>query len=87
MSIVNTSLLTATIIQNENFSRPHGIAFSPDGSLAFVTNENVDGTAPPHHPTEAGGPSGNLTVIDTATRTVVKVLELEAQSAGIAVLY
>jgi len=87
VSIVNTATLVPTVIQNENFSRPHGVAFSPDGRYAFVTNENVDGTAPPHHPTEGGGPAGNLTVIDTATRAVVKVLELEAQSAGIAVLY
>lgn len=87
VSVVNTATLATTTIQDENFSRPHGVAFSPDGDYAFVTNENVDGTAPPHHPTEAGGPSGNITVIDTATRTVVKVIELEAQSAGIAVLF
>jgi YVTN family beta-propeller protein len=88
ISIVNTaSFGPATILQDPNFSRPHGIAFSPDGRYAFVTNENVDGTAPPHHPTEGGGNNGNLVVIDTATRGIVKILDLEPQSAGIAVLH
>ncbi len=89
ISIISTSNLggPATILSDPSISRPHGIAFSPDGDFAFVTNENVTGAAPPHHPTQGGGLNGNIMVIDTATRSVVKVVELEPFSAGIAVLF
>lgn len=86
VTIVNTSSLQATVLQDSSFARPHGVAFSPDGQYAFITNENREGTAPPHHG-GADGNNGNLAVINTVTRQVIKVLELEPQSAGIAVLY
>jgi YVTN family beta-propeller protein len=89
VTVISTSSLggPAAIISHPSISRPHGIAFSPDGRFAFVTNENATGAAPQHHPTQGGGRNGNIMVIDTATRAVVKVVELEPFSAGIAVLY
>lgn len=78
-------LVNVATLADGHFSKPHGVAFSPDGRYAFVTSENRDGTAPEHHPGSAGGPNGNLAVIDTATREVVKVLELGPVAAGIAV--
>jgi YVTN family beta-propeller protein len=74
-------------LADERFSKPHGVAFSPDGRYAFVTSENRDGTAPEHHPGSPGGPNGNVAVIDTQTREVVKVIELGPVAAGIAVLH
>lgn len=88
VSVINaTTLALEATLADSNFSKPHGIAFSPDGRYAFVTNENRDGTAPQHHPTQGGGQNGNLAIIDTALRKVVKVIELEPVSAGIAVLH
>jgi YVTN family beta-propeller protein len=51
---------------------PHGIAFSPDGKYAFVTQESV-GTDP-----------GAVDAIDLATLTRVASLPLPLQPTGIA---
>ena len=53
---------------------PHGIAFSPDGKYAFVTQESV-GTDP-----------GAVDAIDLATLTRVASLPLPLQPTGIALL-
>jgi YVTN family beta-propeller protein len=86
VTVVSTANLSApaAILRHDAMSRPHGVAFSPDGKYAFVTNENQDGSGSQHH--GSGGPKGNLLVIDTSTRRVVKILVLGPVSAGIAVL-
>jgi YVTN family beta-propeller protein len=75
-------------LTDSNFSFPHGVAFTDDGRYALVTNENNTGDAPAHHcPDPLDCNIGNVTIIDTATREVVKTIDLEIQSAGIAVKY
>lgn len=75
-----------TTIKNSSFANPHGVAFTADGRYAYITNENLDGSFPAHHPTEGGGNIGNVQVIDTQTHQVVKTIEVEVDPTGIAVL-
>jgi DNA-binding beta-propeller fold protein YncE len=75
-------------LTDSTFSFPHGVAFTDDGRYALVTNENNTGDAPAHHcPDPANCNIGNVTIIDTVTREVVKTIDLEIQSAGIAVKF
>ena len=53
---------------------PHGIAFSPDGRFAFVTQESI------------GVDPGAVDVIDLTTRTRVASAPLPLQPTGITVL-
>lgn len=88
VTVINTAtLMREETLTNEYFAFPHGVAFTPDGRYALVTNENQNGAAPSHHPTEGGGARGNIAIIDTQTRTVVKAIDLEPVSAGIAVKF
>ncbi|MFN0150977.1 MAG: YncE family protein [bacterium] len=88
VTVINTTTLTrVATITDPYFAFPHGVAFTPDGRYALVTNENQSGAAPAHHPTEGGSPRGNITIIDTQTRQVVKAIDLEPFSAGIAVKF
>jgi YVTN family beta-propeller protein len=73
-------------IESPAFANPHGIAFTPDGRYAYVTNENLSGDYNPHHPTEHGGNHGNVLVIDTATNQVIKIIEVEVDPTGVAVV-
>lgn len=76
----------AATIKSATFANPHGVAFTADGRYAYVTNENLSGTVPAHHPTEGGGNIGNVQVIDTQTFQVVKTIEVEVDPTGIVVL-
>ncbi|MGH7491007.1 MAG: beta-propeller fold lactonase family protein [bacterium] len=73
-------------IEHDSFANPHGVAFTPDGRFAYVTNENLDGSFPQHHPTEGGGNIGNVQVIDTQSFAVVKTIEVEVDPTGIVIL-
>lgn len=82
---VSDNQVVATI-ESPAFANPHGIAFTPDGRSAYVTNENLSGDYNPHHPTEHGGNHGNVVVIDTATNQVIKTIEVEVDPTGVAVV-
>ncbi|MDZ7343784.1 MAG: beta-propeller fold lactonase family protein, partial [candidate division KSB1 bacterium] len=75
-----------TTIESRSFANPHGIAFTPNGRYAYVTNENLDGSFEAHHPIEQGGNPGNVQVIDTATFAVIKTIEVEVDPTGIVVV-
>ena len=89
VTVINTTtMLPEETLTDSSFAFPHGVAFTDDGRYALVTNENNSGDAPPaHHCTGTCDAIGNLTIIDTTTRKVVKKIDLEVQSAGIAVKY
>ncbi len=88
VTVINaTTFQREATIMDPYFAFPHGVAFTPDGRYALITNENQNGAAPAHHPTEGGGARGNITIIDTQTRLVVKAIDLEPVSAGIAVKF
>ena len=52
----------------------HGVAFSPDGRYAYISQESV------------GADPGAVDMIDLATRTVIATVPLPAQPTGIAVM-
>jgi len=87
MSVIRVSnnQVVATI-ESPSFANPHGIAFTPDGRYAYVTNENLTGNFNPHHPTEQGGKTGHVMVIDTAINQVIKIIEVEVDPTGVAVV-
>jgi YVTN family beta-propeller protein len=73
-------------IKSPSFANPHGVAFTPDGRYAYITNENLSGNYNPHHPSEHGGNPGNVAVIDTQTFQVIKTIEVEADPTGVVVV-
>jgi YVTN family beta-propeller protein len=76
VSVVETATWTvADVISDEALAEPHGSAFSPDGSHVFISSNNLRDRYP--------GGKGTLTVIDAATRQVVKVLIVGGNAAGV----
>ena len=79
-------------IQADSFLQPHQVVFSPDGSRAFVSNNNkadhMSGMAgmEDHAAHQAAGTvNGNVTVLDTGTYEVVEVLELGKNVTGMGI--
>jgi YVTN family beta-propeller protein len=66
---------------------PHGVAISRDGKYAYVSCENLDGSDEPHHPTAGGKRIGIVSIIDIATNTVIRELEVGNFAAGVAVTH
>ena len=77
-------------IAGDGLLQPHGLVFSADGRWAFVSNNNkADHMADPGHEGHGGETAddgdGNVTVIDTDTREVIKVIELGENVTGMAI--
>lgn len=85
-------------IQGEGLRQPHAILFSPDGRRAFVSNNSkADHMADPAHAAHGGAGAdhgaeaeatplpGNVTVIDTSSLEIVKVIELGANVTGMGI--
>ena len=54
-----------------------GIAFSPDGSLVYVTSTNDTNEGTGHHPPPDGQKHpGNVAIFDATTKTIVSVAEV-----------
>ena len=66
-------------------TQPHAVAFSPDGRHAFVTCENQTGGDHQHHPIVGAKTPGIVYVIDTATRSILRSIEVGAFAAGITI--
>ncbi len=74
--VVDRILRESQISKDEvhRFSGPLAVRISADGSFAYVTNRNKNGSVPPHH--GGGGGPGFLSVIDTHTHQIVRTIEL-----------
>ena len=86
----------AAVIEGEGLAMPHGLTISPDGKRVFVSNNNL-GTGGMKMDHGAGDHSqhnmadmenkepeaGTLVVIDTATNTIEKVIELGFYPSGV----
>lgn len=69
-----------TTITGEGLAQPHGAVLSPDGRHLFVSNNNRNGTYTP----DGDNPkAGTVTVIDTKTHEIVKVIEVGPYPTGI----
>jgi len=71
--------VTATI-EGEGLAQPHGAALSPDGRYLFVSNNNRKGT---YTPTGDNPDAGTVTVIDTQTNEITKVIEVGTYPTGV----
>lgn len=70
------------VIKGEGLAQPHGAALSADGKYLYVTNNNLDGTYQPgSEPMD--NPPGTVTVINTETRQIEKVIEVGNYPTGI----
>lgn len=67
-------------IEGEGLAQPHGAVLSSDGKYLFVSNNNRKGTYSP----EGDNPdAGTVTVIDTETQEIAKVIEVGTYPTGV----
>jgi YVTN family beta-propeller protein len=85
VSIINTSSRSVVATITGLKTQPHGVAFTADGATAFVSCENQTGGAQQHHPVVGSKAPGFVYVIDVATRSIVRTIEVGAFAAGIAI--
>jgi len=65
-------------------TQPHAVAFTADGKTAYVSCENTTGDQ--HHPTVGSSKiPGIVYVIDVASRSVRREIEVGSFAAGIAI--
>ncbi len=69
-------------IEGPGLAEPHGAALSPDGRYLFVSSNNLKGGYTPRYPFVDTPAPGTVTVIDTATRAIVRVLEIGPYGSG-----
>jgi WD40 repeat protein len=74
VSIVDAETLTELVRLKTTKKIVHGVAYSPDGRYAYITQESI------------GADPGAVDVIDLGTRTVVSSIPIPAQPTGIAIL-
>lgn len=76
--------VTSILIPQGYGRQPHGVVFTPDGTAAYITTENLQNPDPPHHPTAGGTGTSFVLVIDVATKRITKKIEVGAWGQGIA---
>lgn len=73
----------AAVIEGNGLAQPHGSAMSADGRWLYISNNNRQGTYQASGAAGEGDPPGTVTVIDTRTNTIEKIIEVEAYPSGI----
>lgn len=84
VSIINVATRQVVATIRDIQIQPHAVDFTSDGRFAFVTCENLNGES--HH--GSGGSQivpGFVYVIDVATRSIVRRIEVGAFAAGVIV--
>lgn len=79
---VNNASVRATI-RGDGIAQPHGAVLSADGQYLFVSNNNREGT---YKPRGDNPNAGTVTVIDTDTGEIVKIIEVGTYPTGIGTL-
>ncbi|MDZ7756535.1 beta-propeller fold lactonase family protein [Rhodohalobacter sp.] len=83
VSVVNMETRTLEdVIRGEGLAQPHGAALSRDGKYLFISNNNLDGTYSPEG-SSSENPVGTVTVINTETREIEKVIEVGHYPSGV----
>ncbi|MCZ6918356.1 MAG: beta-propeller fold lactonase family protein [Gemmatimonadetes bacterium] len=81
-----TTRSVAAVIEGRGLAQPHGLAVSPDGRYLYVSNNNLRGEYTPRYDLGDNELSGTVTVINTSTYTIEKVIEVERYASGVATL-
>ena len=81
-----TTRSVAAVIEGRGLAQPHGLAVSPDGRYVYVSNNNLRGEYTPRHDLGDNELSGTVTVINTSTNTIEKVIEVERYASGVGTL-
>ena len=92
VSVVNTSTrMQETVVGlgdgTDGLAEPHGLVISPDGQYVYVTNRNKNGEYIPRYNLGTNAFSGTVTVINTATNTIEKVIEIEEFPSGLGIYH
>ena len=81
VSVVDLESRTVTAtIEGNGLAQPHGAVLSADGRHLFVSNNNRKGA---YTPTGDNPDAGTITVIDTRTNEITKVIEVGTYPSGI----
>lgn len=72
-----------TVIEGKGLAQPHGSALSADGKSLYISNNNRKGTYQASSSSSTGDPPGTITVINTETREIEKIIEVDAYPSGI----
>lgn len=73
----------AAVIEGNGLAQPHGSAVSPDGSKVYISNRNLRGEYNPQSGLSGNAVAGTVVVIDVASQTIIKIIEVGAYPAGI----
>jgi DNA-binding beta-propeller fold protein YncE len=71
-------------ISNPAFNMLDGIVITKDDALLYVTGRNSEGDFDVPYPVKSEKPRGIVGIINVATESVIKVIEVEQQPGGIA---
>lgn len=71
------------VIEGNGLAQPHGSALSADGKYLYISNNNRKGTYRPKGGSPGTDPPGTITVINTRSHTIEKIIEVGAYPSGI----
>ena len=71
------------VIEGQGLAQPHGSALSADGAYLYISNNNRKGTYKAASTAQNGDPRGTVTVINTKTHEIEKVIEVGNYPTGI----
>lgn len=77
------SRLIKNVIEGNGLAQPHGSALSADGKYLYISNNNRQGTYKAEKTSPSGDPNGTVTVINTETNQIEKIIEVGAYATGI----